>query len=488
MPENNEKLRILYLSSEVSPFSKSGGLGEVSAALPKELCRLGADCRVVTPKYGSMPGKLLTGLEFQKSYETSLSWRKQRTDVYTLERDMVTYYFIGNDYYFGRDGYYGYGDDFERFAFFSKAAVELAGVMDFKPHVIHANDWQTGLACLYVRDKLRKFIFYNNVKSLFTIHNLQYQGIFSHGVLSSLDLDDGYFSVGGLEFYNNISLLKAGIAYSDAVSTVSPTYASEIQTPAYGFSMDGVIRQRSSVLHGIINGIDYEKNNPAKDPEIFVKYSAETFEEGKRLNKTALQAELNLPVNGNVPVFAIISRLTNQKGLDILAIAMDELLNKDVQLLVLGQGDSHYEQLFNYYKWKYPNKCYVQLGFETELAQKMYAGVDFFLMPSMFEPCGLGQMTAMRYGTLPIVRNTGGLADTVRHFNPATGEGNGFVFEDYVASGLMWAINQALDCFGDKSRMNAAINNAMSEDYSWGKSAKEYMSLYSRMSGFTGAQ
>ena len=478
-----DKLKVLFVSSEVSPFSKSGGLGEVAAALPKELCEQGVDCRIVTPKFSNIPGHLLEGLDFKKVFETSLSWRRQQASVYQLERNGVVIYFIGNDYYFARDGYYGYGDDYERYAFFSKAAVELAGVMDFRPDIIHANDWQTGLTAVYLKDKLSQYTFYSKTKSLFTIHNLQYQGVFGRGTLSSMDLDDGYFSMGGLEFYNNISLLKGGIVYGDAVSTVSEAYANEITTPSYGFSMDGVIRSRAGSLYGIVNGIDYEKNNPATDKHIFQNYTAETAAAGKAENKAQLQKELNLPIRPEAPLFAVISRLADQKGFDIMSIIMDELLNRDVQLVVLGQGDGRYEKMFNYFAWKYPQKCYFFTGFNENLAQKIYASSDFFLMPSLFEPCGLGQLTAMRYGTLPIVRKTGGLADTVCHFSEDNLEGNGFSFDDYLASGLMWAVNKAMEVFKDKDLMAKAILNAMSKDYSWGSSARRYIHLYNKISG-----
>ena len=474
-------LKILFVTSEVTPFSKSGGLGEVAAALPKELCKQGVDCRVVAPRYRWIPDKFLEGLVYVKGFETSLNWRKQHASVYQIERDGVIVYLIGNDYYFGRDGYYGYGDDCERFGFFSKAAVELAAVVDFKPDIIHANDWQTGLAAVYLRDKLSNYVFYTGTRSLFTIHNLQYQGVFGRGALSAVDLDDGYFSGGELEFYNNISLLKAGIVAGSAVSTVSETYAREITTPAYGFSMDGVIRSRCADLYGIVNGIDYERNNPATDRLIFKNYDQKTAAEGKAANKAGLRAELNFNADADAPLFSVVSRLTDQKGFDIVDIIMDEFLSRDVQLIILGQGDGRYEQMFNYYSWKYPGKCYMHVGFSDDLAQKIYAASDFFLMPSLFEPCGLGQLTAMRYGTLPIVRKTGGLADTVRHFSKADTKGNGFAFDDYLASGLMWAINEAMSVYGDKALLQKAINNAMSKDYSWGSSARQYIELYEKI-------
>ncbi|MCL2406534.1 MAG: glycogen synthase GlgA [Defluviitaleaceae bacterium] len=476
----NEKLRILFISAEVAPFSQSGGLGDVAAALPKALVRSGVDCRVVTPKYRNIPHKLLDGLSYRKSFDTKLGWRTQNVGIYQLEYDGVTTYFIGNDYYFDRDGYYGFGDDHERFAFFSKAAVELAGVVDFQPHIIHTNDWQTGLASVYLRDKLSGYTFYKNTQSLFTIHNLQYQGVFPGNILSDIDLNDDYFNVNGLEFYNNTSYLKAGIAHSSAVSTVSDTYAHEITTAAYGFSMDGVIRSRISDLHGITNGIDYDKYNPETVNHLTENYNAKNIA-GKTVNKLALQSEFGLPQNADIPMFAIISRLADQKGFDILSIVLDEFFGKNVQLVVLGQGDGRYEQMFNYYRNKYPEKLHIYMGFSEVLAHKMYAASDFFLMPSLFEPCGLGQLIAMRYGALPIARKTGGLADTIMHFNTETKEGTGFLFDDYLASGLMWAINDALEVYGDKKQMKAAVTNAMNADNSWRSSALKYIELYGKV-------
>ncbi|MDR1705358.1 MAG: glycogen synthase GlgA [Clostridiales bacterium] len=473
--------KVLFVSSEAYPFAKSGGLGEVAAALPKELVKQGADCRVVLPKYKDIPEDMLADLQVKKTFETTLAWRKLPADIYELERDGVTYYLLDNYFYFHRDGMYGYGDDHERFGFFSKAAVEMFGTVGFMPDIVHCNDWQTGLCPVYLRDKLRKFSYYRGVKSLFTIHNLQYQGVYGRHILGELELDDGYFSVGGMEFYGCVSLLKAGIAYADAVSTVSETYAREIQTPSYGFSMDGVIRSRSDTLFGIINGIDYEKNDPEKDKHIYVNYDKDTALENKVKNKIALQKDLGLPVKPDTPMFSIVSRLTDQKGFDLFPIVMDEFMYKDVQLVVLGQGEGRYEQMFNHCGWKYPDKSRIHIGFDDGLAQRIYAASDFFLMPSLFEPCGLGQMTAMRYGALPIVRKTGGLADTVKHFNPDDGTGNGFSFENYDAAGLMWGINEALGCYAHKDRLEKAIKNAMESNYSWKKSAQEYIKMYKKM-------
>ncbi len=474
-----ENLKVLIVSSEVSPFAKSGGLGDVMGSLPKELRKYGVDCRIVMPKYKNINSELLTNLEYVDSFEVSLGWRRQSASIFALD-GQVPIYFVENDYYFGRDGFYGYGDDFERFGFFSKAALEILGVIDFAPDIIHLNDWQTSLCALYLRDVYHKFLFFKNIKTVFTIHNLQYQGVFGRGILSNVDLNDGYFSGGLLEFYGNVSFMKAGIIYADMITTVSETYAREIQSPEYAFGLDGLLRARSNDLFGVLNGIDCEKNDPGTDPCLFKNFDINSIEL-KKENKTALQRMLNLPIRPDVPVFSIISRLVDQKGLDLIANCMEELMSKDIQLIVLGAGDGRYEHLFHYMSNRYPGKVSANICFNFDLAQKIYASSDMFLMPSLFEPCGLGQLFAMRYGTIPIVRDTGGLSDTVQHFDKETKQGNGFLFKHYLSSGLMWAVNEALSVYYDKENFDCCIRNAMNSDYSWSKSAEKYIELYLKL-------
>lgn len=475
-------LKVLIVASEVKPYSQSGGLGDVAGSLPKALKALGVDARVVFPKYGNIPESRLEGITYLDSLTGHLSWRTQGASIYTIlpkNPEDVQVYMIENDYYFGRDGYYGFGDDYERFAFFSKISIEFLSRVDFKPDIIHFNDWQTGLGCTYLRDIYRGFTFYENMKSLFTIHNLNYQGVFGRETLWSIGLNDGYFTNGDLEFFGNISLLKAGLIHSDAVSTVSDTYAQEIQTPSYGYGMEGLLRKRGEHdkrLFGILNGIDTEHNNPATDPRLFVNYDINNVIENKRENKRQLQNLLGLP-QWDVPMIGVISRLADQKGFDIVSIILEELMAKDLQMVVLGTGEGRYEELFRNFAWRYPEKLSTQITFDDQLAQRIYSGSDIFLMPSIYEPCGLGQMFAMRYGTIPIVRKTGGLADTVQHYNGNTFEGNGFIFEDFVASGLMWAIDQALGYYRTP-HWPFIVKNAMSQDFSWNKSAKEYVELY----------
>lgn len=475
---DENRLKVLLVSTEVSPFVKSGGLGDVIGSLPKELLKNGVDARVVLPKYRTVREEYLKNASYLHSFEINLDWRRQSASVFMLDADVPTY-MIENDYYFGRDGLYGYGDDYERFAFFSKAAVEFLGVVGFKPDIIHFNDWQTGLGPVYLNDMYKKFLFYADIKTLYTIHNLQYQGVFGRDILNLVDLNDGYFCGGQLEFYGNVSYMKAGLQYADHISTVSDTYANEIQTSAFGYGLDGTLRHRSNVLSGILNGIDYDANNPETDKRLFCNFNSESLE-NKQKNKTELQQMLNLPVRASVPMFTIISRLVDQKGLDLIAHSIDELMAKDIQLVVLGTGDGRYEHLFRYMSHRYPDKVSANILFNEDLAQKIYAAGDLFLMPSLFEPCGLGQLIAMRYGTAPVVRKTGGLADTVTHYNSETKEGNGFVFEDYLASGLMWAVNQALDTYysGD---WDTVVKNAMACDFSWKKSAERYIKLYQKL-------
>ena len=471
------QLKVLIVSTEVSPYAKSGGLGEVAGSLPKALEKNGVDARVVFPKYKNSKDKLKNPV-FLASYPVTLGWRSQNAAVSQIEAEVTTYV-IENEYYFGRDGFYGYGDDFERFAFFTKAAIEMLAQIDFQADVVHFNDWQTGLGPVYLNDIYRRFVFYEKMKSIFTIHNLQYQGVFGQSVLGTIGLNDGYFTSDKLEFYGNISFMKAGIVYADTVTTVSQTYSMEIQTPGYGYGMDGVLVRRRESLVGILNGIDDKRYNPETDDRIFEKYSAKNFEP-KKNNKAELQKMLNLPVRPEVPIIGLITRLVDQKGLDLINISMGELMNKDIQMVVLGTGDWQYENMFKYMAGCNPSKVNANICFNEDLAQKIYAGSDMFLMPSLFEPCGLGQLFSMRYGTIPIVRNTGGLADTVKHFNSETRQGNGFVFNDYRADGMMWGINTALSVFYNRPEWETLIRNAMECDFSWNRSATQYIELYKK--------
>ncbi len=472
-------MKVLFVSSEVSPFAKSGGLGDVMGSLPKALKQKGVDARVVFPKYKSIKSEYLNSSRYIDSFYVSLGWRNQSASIHQLDYD-VPVYAIENDYYFNRDGFYGYGDDFERFAFFCKASIEFLGFLDdFKPDIIHFNDWQTGPASIYLKDYYSRYAFYSKMKSVYTIHNIQYQGIYGREVLGSIDLNDGYFTNDKLEFHNCVSFMKAGLTYSDIISTVSETYAKEIQTPGYGYGLDGLLRARSQSLYGIVNGIDYDCYNPETDPHVFRNYNALRYNL-KKENKKALQEQLNLPVK-DVPVISIISRLADQKGFDIISVALDEILSKDIQLIILGTGEGRYEHMFKNAAYRNPEKLSANICFSENLAQKIYAGSDMFLMPSLFEPCGLGQLFAMRYGTIPIVRQTGGLSDTVTHYNEETKTGNGFVFKDYDARGMMWAFNEAMRIYHKEGEFDNVIKNAMTSDFSWENSADKYIEMYHKL-------
>jgi len=476
-----DELKILFVASEAAPYVKSGGLGDVAGSLPKALAALGVDIRVVLPKYGKIDSDSLGGLRHIDTFEVKLDWRMPQAGIYTMDAPHPVY-FIENDHYFNRGHSYGFDDDFERFAFFSKASISLLSSINFKADIIHFNDWQTGLGCVYLKDIFKNFLLYSDIKSLFTIHNLQYQGIFGQEILSQVNLNDGYFVDDKLEFYTKVSYMKAGLTYSDFISTVSETYASEIQTPAYSFGMDGLLRSRAHQLKGIVNGIDYAEYNPETDKHIFANYSVSDIS-GKAANKAGLQKMLGLPQRPDIPMFAIISRLVDQKGLDLIAQSIHELLQRDLQLVVLGTGSEHFEHLFMGAAMRHPDKVSANIKFDVGLAQKIYASADFFLMPSLFEPCGLGQLIAMRYGAIPMVRKTGGLADTVVHYDYAGGTGHGLLFEDYLSSGMMWAIDEALKLYANSTHFHRARTNAMAADFSWEASALEYVKLYNHIIG-----
>lgn len=474
-------LKVLIVASEVSPYAKSGGLGDVAGSLPKALKKAGVDVRVVFPKYRTIKEQYLGMSNYITSFDISLDWRTQKADIYKIDTEVPTY-MIGNDFYFGRGGYYGYGDDNERFAFFSKASIEFLDYIDFIPDVIHCNDWQTAPICLYVKDVYSKLKYFAEIKTLFTVHNLQYQGMFTQETLNMMELNYGYFTNDKLEFYNMVNYMKAGLLYSDAVNTVSKTYAQEIQTPEYGYGLDGVLRCRSEYLYGIVNGIDYDVNDPRTSSKIFANFDRDNLG-GKAENKRQLQELLGLPVRDDVPVISIISRLVDQKGINLVLQAANELLMKDIQLVVLGTGDYHYENIFKDLAYRYGDKISANILFDDTLAQRIYAGSDIFLMPSLFEPCGLGQLFAMSYGTVPVARATGGLVDTIRPYGGEDEKPNGFLFNDYDCGGLMWALNSALEVYQDKGKWYELIRNAMDTRFSWEDSAREYIKVYNKITG-----
>ncbi len=472
--------KIFMCSSEVSPFAKTGGLGDVVGALPQALAKLGYDVRVALPKYGCIPEEYKSQMEFLFYLYIPLGWRRKYCGVFSLKRDGVTYYFLDNEYYFGDEFLYKW-NDLERFAFYDKACLEILRALDFKPDVIHCHDWQAGmipvlLNAYFVRDE-----FYRGIKTMFTIHNLRYQGIYAIDIVADFfSLDSGFFTDDKLEFHGCANLLKGGIVYSDYVTTVSPTYAEEIKTPEGGERLDGLLSARSNALFGILNGIDTTVYNPKTDPAMYENFDLRTAGT-KRQNKLLLQRQLSLPQDGDKAMVAIISRLVDQKGFDLIAAAMGELMSLDIQLVVIGTGESRYEDMFRRAAAENPGKVSANITFSNDLAHKVYAGADLFLMPSMFEPCGLSQMISMACGTIPVVRETGGLKDTVQPYNEFTGEGNGFSFAPYNAHDMMYTLRMALNLFADKKIWTPLMKRAMKTDFSWNQSAKKYAELYENL-------
>ena len=481
-------LKVLYVASEAVPFVKTGGLADVAGSLPKALKKQGVDIRVVMPKYGKIDREYLDKMEHVYDGELTVSWRKKFLGIDKLVLDGVTFYFIDNQEYFYRDGFYGYGDDAERFSFFARAVLEIPQQEDFWPDVIHANDWHAALTNVYLRLHFMGDERYGKIKTIFTIHNLKYQGVFSKDVMEDvLGIDWKYFNNGDFEYYDAVNFMKAAIVFSDNVTTVSRTYAEEIQYDYFGEGLDGLLRNRAADLHGIVNGLDFDLYNPETDKyltEPFTKFNVKNAMERKIDNKAALQRQLNLPVERQTPLVAMVSRLVEPKGLDLVIRVLDELLeHEDMQFVLLGVGDKVYEDWFKELAWRHPTKVSTNIYFSDEMAQRIYAASSIFLMPSAYEPCGIGQLISMRYGSIPVARATGGLKDTVVPYDKATQKGNGFLFSNYNAHEMMSTIQKALTLFRDFNSWKILIQNAMQSDYSWARSAKEYKALYERLIG-----
>ena len=471
-------MKVLFAASEAHPFIKTGGLGDVMGALPKSLINLDIDARVVIPKYKNIKDELKQKLQFIKWFTVSVGWRNQYCGVFQYDYDGVIYYFIDNEYYFNRDGLYGYFDDGERFAFFNRAVLELIKEIDWQPDLINCNDWQTGMIPVLLNLEYKKDLFYSKIRTIFSIHNLLFKGSFSPNILPELfGYDYMPLANGSVELDGAVSFLKGGLNYCDQITTVSNTYAEEIKTPQYGEGLDGLLRCRSCYLMGIVNGIDYEEFNPQEDKFIFKNFDVETIED-KVKNKLALQKELGLPQKENTPMIGLISRLTHQKGCDLIVNIIDRLLQRDIQLVILGTGDYWYEETFKNLQYRYPDKVSANIKFDNTLAHKIYAATDMFLMPSLFEPCGLGQLIALRYGSIPIVRETGGLKDTITPYNKYNGKGNGFGFKNFNSNELMQIVEYALTIYNDEKAWNNIIRQAMNSDNSWEKSAMQYKLLY----------
>jgi starch synthase len=471
-------LKILMAASEAEPYAKTGGMADVLGSLPAALIKQGMDVRVIMPKYFTIPIDLKNTITHMCYIFIKIGWRNLYCGIEKAEYKGVTYYFIDNEYYFKRGGFYGYGDDGERFSYFCTAVLEILPYIDFIPDVIHCHDWQTGMIPVLLETKYRMGNPYKKISTVFTIHNLKYRGIFNIEAMKDwFGLEEEYFTVDKLEFYGGGSFLKGGLTYSRILTTVSPSYAEEIRYPYYGERMDGLLRSREKKLFGILNGIDYNEFNPSNDQLIYNTYDKDNVS-GKAVNKAALLKELNLPKKKDIPMIGMITRLVEQKGLDLVTCVLQDILNEDIQFVLLGAGDGKYEWLFKEAACRFPDKLSANIKFDNGLAHKIYAASDLFLMPSMFEPCGLGQMLSMRYGSLPIVRETGGLRDTVLSYNEQTGEGNGFSFTNYNAHEMLYTIKRAISIIKNKVLLDRLRINAMSCDYSWNNSANKYRKLY----------
>ncbi|NWQ40522.1 glycogen synthase GlgA [Bacillus sp. EB106-08-02-XG196] len=474
-------MKVLFAVSECVPFVKTGGLADVAGALPKELKKLGTEVHVMLPNYSLISDEFKQSFQFKTSIEVQLGSMNQYCGIFNMELDGITYHFIDNEYYFHRSSLYGQDDDGERFSFFSKAVLECIPHLDFIPDVIHSHDWHTAMVNFLLKFQYRHLPMYEKIKTVFTIHNLQFQGIFPFEKISELlQVDPQYFNMEQLEFYGNVNFMKGGIVLSDRVTTVSPTYKEEIQFPYFGERLDGLLRKHSDKLIGILNGIDDSVYNPRIDRDIAVSYDLDTIK-GKLENKKVLQHYFGLPEKDSTPIIAMVTRLTPQKGLDLVLHVFHEMIQDDVQFILLGSGDHHFENFFNQMAQEYPDKVKVYIGFNEALAHQIYAGADLFLMPSQFEPCGLGQLIALQYGTIPIVRETGGLNDTVQSYDESSGIGNGFSFKNLNAHDLLHTVRRALDFYHQNENWSRLIQNAMTQDYSWLQSAKKYNEIYEEL-------
>lgn len=477
-------MKLLFAATECAPFFKSGGLGDVLGALPKELAKQDHEVRVVLPYFvQQMADEYKEELEDVAAFTVQMDWRNVYCGVKSLKKDGVTYYFIDNLDYFNREGLYGYGDDAERFAFFQLAAIEMLEVVDYIPEIFHVNDWQTAVIPVLLKDKYHWKVKLRDIRTVLTIHNLMFQGVFGQEVLGDL-FGIGYdaFHEHGLKYYESVNYLKGGIYYSDLVTTVSPTYAEEIQTPEFGMGLHEDLQKVSNKLIGLLNGIDYDTYDPKIDTTIPATFTADDLA-GKATNKAALQKAAGLPVDPEIALMGVVTRLDEQKGIQLIIDSLDELMTyREIQIILLGTGKPYYEDAFKHFTDKYPDKFKGIIDFDVNLAQLIYAGSDMFLMPSAFEPCGLSQMNSMRYGTLPVVHETGGLADTVLPYHHVTSEGTGFSFYDFDAYTMMNTIDHALTIYYDyPEEWQKIIKQAMREDNSWEKAAEAYIEQYKRL-------
>lgn len=478
-------MKVLFATSECVPFVKTGGLADVVGALPGELCAQGCEARVILPKYGKIAQKYKDEMRYISNIYIKMGWRSQYCGVFELKIGEVIYYFVDNEFYFGSDTIYGeMAEDIERFAFFDKAVLALLQVIDYWPEVIHCNDWQTGMIPVLLRAHYNCDERYNRIKTVMTIHNLKFQGVYDKKTIADVcELPDNYFTEDKLEFYKDASFLKGGLVYADFITTVSKTYSREIMTDYFGENLNGLLSARSASVTGIINGINYDEWNSAKDAFIEHNYDARNVVSKKKANKLALQKQFGLEENPDKFLVGMVTRLTGQKGLDLVECVMDNIFeNGDVQMIVLGTGEGQYENMLRHFEWKYKGTLASLIMFDNAVSHKIYAGCDAFLMPSLFEPCGLSQMISMRYGTLPIVRETGGLRDSVEPYNEYENTGTGFSFANYNAHEMLGILNYAKTTYyNNKKSWQSMVKRAMKADFSWRNSAKEYIDVYERL-------
>ena len=471
-------MKVLYCTSEARPFAATGGLADVAGSLPQALRLRLIGCRVVMPLYEDIPQELRDNMKFVTSLSVPVAWRRQYCGVFEAKVGGVIYYLIDNQYYFKRHGLYGHYDDAERFAFLSRAAIEMLPYLDFKPDVIHCNDWQTALVPIYYSIFYANNDWYRGIKTVFTIHNIQYQGKYGKELVEDV-LGIPKSDIGILEYDDCINLMKGAIECANCVTTVSPTYAQEILNPWFSHGMDAILKERKWKIRGILNGIDTVSYDPEKDPDLYANYSVEDMA-GKAENKKRLQERLNLEQDPDVPLIGMVTRMVSHKGLDLVKETLNQLMwETNIQFVILGSGDWEYENFFREMQEKYPGRLCSCFGFIPELSRKIYAAADIFLMPSKSEPCGLSQMIALRYGAIPVVRETGGLKDSIR--DSGDGVGNGFTFMTYNGGDMMYAVRRALEGYGQKEGWEILVRRAMECDNSWGRSANEYIRLYKEL-------
>lgn len=472
-------MKILFVASEARPFIASGGLADVAGSLPKALCDSGNECRVVIPLYKNISSQFCEKMEFVRNFNVPLAWRNQYCGVFKVRHNGVVYYFLDNEYYFKRDNLYGYYDDAERFAFFSKAAMEMINYIDFDPDIVHANDWHTALVPVYLNTFYRNIPKYHDIKTVFTIHNIQYQGQYGMEIAwDVLGIPEYQHPV--LEYDKCLNMMKAAIVQVNMVNTVSPSYAMEIHDPWFSHGLDPILNTRGDRVIGILNGIDTKANDPKTDEDIYKNYDVRSLKD-KQVNKLELMKEMGLEPDENRMLIGMVTRFVSHKGLDLVQYIFDDLMRDNVSMVILGSGDKAYEDFFSEMQYRYPGKVAVKIGFIPSLSKKIYAGADVFLMPSKSEPCGLAQMVAARYGTLPIVRETGGLKDSIHDMGEENGKGNGFTFKTYNAHDMLGAIQRAEGLYGNKPLWKKAMVSAMESDFSWDKSAGEYVDMYKRI-------